>query len=89
MENLTGSNTPVLEVRYEFQQSEVVFIPSLDEKYPYGLLYKFETFLQDTFSVTYVIPRIAQSPQIMYNQDGSRVIDNYLCKYSSVLYLYM
>lgn len=81
MENLSGSNAPVYEVRYEFQLPYLVFIPSLDEGYENGLLQRFEKFLQDTFSISYVIPRIAQSNETeRIDENGQPYVESYLCK---------
>lgn len=81
MENISGSNAPIFDARYLFQLPHLVFIPSFDEGSEHGLLARFEQFMQDTFSISYVIPRIAQSNETeRIDENGQPYVDSYLCK---------
>lgn len=81
MENGLEHNAPLFEILYEMQRPNVFFVPNLDSSSSTGFMAFIEELIIDIYSMSDMIPRIAQPPESerLNSHDGLPYVATYEC----------
>ena len=63
IQNLSGNNAPLFEVRAELQAPFIVFLPSFDDEAKCSFMQTFQDLVVDIYNMADLIQRVAQPPE--------------------------